>query len=419
MGKKKVFILVSVLLCVIMMTVELSMFEMDTDKLRNIEQVKSEFQGDIRALRWGKYSNLTANDLVATLDEVEKIYNIQILKAGSGRYDTLLGSDSLMIGNTIYEKDYEDRDLGENFSIMNAVIDKFFGEEWDTSYLLVDFWVNDVHHEISYDKFVEYELEKTYEDGEYLWIFGNATASDGYMIQTQDSLLNTWFSKGGFGSIHPSAMDAKEVYSYLSGVRVGEDVLLHLKDGDIWLSEMEERVLQYLNSDAFPLPKTEEISYGIGEVRVIDTGDYEGVSFRVRRIFEGVPFEYGGFTSDPRNHDRGEIAYVESEAPDTLLSFGYVGGSVERVNEVKEILSLDGALKKLSEYLNASMRYEIQGIELVYRDVAISDEALEEVQQTLAPMWKFVVQTKGTKYRNYYYVDVVTGEVAYRDGNDR
>lgn len=417
MDKKKVLILASVLLCVIMFTVELSLIEMNTDKFRNIDQIKREVQDEIKAVRLGKYSNLTATDFELDLNEVEQIYNIQILKAGSGQYSSLLEPVLPTVDNESYEelvlKSYKDRDLGENFKVMNEVIDKFFQGKWDTSYLVVDFFVDGGHHEVSYDEFVEYELDKTYENGEGVWIFGNAISKDGYMIQTQDSLLNTWFSKGGFGDILPSMMKAKAVYSYLSGVRVGEDVLLHLKDGDIWLSEMEERVLQYLNTDAFPLPRTDGISYIIAEVRVIEIGAYEGICFRVRRIYGGIPFEYGEGVPDLKNRDSGEISYVESESPDTMLSFGHVGGSVEQLYEIKRILSMEAVLESLSDYLNKAMMYEIQGIELIYRDTRISETASKDVQEVLEPKWKFIVQTKGTKYRNDYYVDVVTGEVSY------
>jgi len=415
--RKKIFILAAVLLCVVLFGIEISTMEKETDKLRNIEQVKAEFQNDIKALRWGKYSNLTASDFVGTIDAVEKLYHIQILKPGSEKYDALLDA----INGEHISESYKERTLGENFAVMVEAINKFFPEGWDTSGLRVDFWVNDAHYEISYDEFVGYELAKSYVNGEGMWIFGNAISQGGYMIQTQESLLNTWFSKGGFdGGIHPSMIKPQAVYRYLSGVREGEDVLLHLADGEIWLSELEENVLQYLNTDAFPLPKAEGISYAIGEARVIENVDYEGVCFKVRRVYEGVPFEYSHLLShDSSGHDNCEIAYIESDTPDTMLLFGKTDGIVERVCEVKEILTLEESLEILSQYLSQTAKHEVQGIELVYRDVRIPNEAAEEVQEAFVPKWKFLVQTKGTKYQYYYYVDVVTGEVTYRYGNDK
>ena len=417
MWKKKIFILGAVLLCVVLFGIEFSMLEKETDKFRNIEQVKEEFQNDIRELRWGRYSNLSASDFVGTIEAIEKLYQIQILKPGSEEYSTLLNS---IYGDYVSE-DYEDRTLRENFTIMVETIDAFFQDGWNTSDLVVDFWVDEAHLEISYDEFVAYELAKSYEDGRNVWIFGNAVSKGGYMIQTQDSLRNTWFSKGGFdGEIHPSTLKPKAVYYYLSGVRNDEDVLLHLADGDIWLSELEENVLEYLNADTFPLPKAQGISYAIGEARVIQNANYEGVCFKVRRVYGGVPFEYNYFLGyDSSNHDNCEIAYVESDTPDTLLLFGQTDGIVKCVSEVKEILTLQEALKILSDYLTKDVRYEVQGIELIYRDVQNSDEVSKNVQEVFVPKWKFLVQTIGTKYKYYYYVDAVTGEVSYRYGNDK
>ena len=116
--RKKIFILAAVLFCVVLFGIELSMMEKDTDKLRNIEQVKAEFQNDIKALRGGKYSNLTASDFVGTIDAVEKLYHIQILKPGSEKYDALLDA----INGEHISENYKERTLGENFTVMVEAI---------------------------------------------------------------------------------------------------------------------------------------------------------------------------------------------------------------------------------------------------------------------------------------------------------
>ena len=46
-------------------------------------------------------------------------------------------------------------------------------------------------------------------------------------------------------------------------------------------------------------------------------------------------------------------------------------------------------------------------------------DVIGNVQEVFVPKWKFLVQTIGTKYKYYYYVDAVTGEVSYRYGNDK
>ncbi len=363
----------------------------------SFESVKSAFQSDIQELKNGKYENLRCNDFQSSIEEVEGVYNIEIQSDNS----------------------YKKRTFLENFKIMNQVIDKFFLEDFDKSYLKVDFNISD--EETIYVDYNDIETEcvdEKYNKERSEFIFGNNTAQGGYMVQISESLNNVWFSRFGLGDIGPFN-ECKKMYIYLSGVRQDEDVELKLADRSIMLSEMENNVLNYLNSEEFPLPVSEDIDLAIGDVRVIDNGTHDGVSFNVRRVYKGVHFEYGSNSSngtmiDVMDNDGGEIDYAVSTHPDTILTFGRLNGNVVETGYISEMLSLGTALDILSDKLDEESIYEVQGVELIYRNAQVSKEREEEVDDILVPKWKIIVASENVNQCIIYYVDVVTGDVTYR-----
>lgn len=330
----------------------------------SFETVKSTFQSDIQKLKAGEYKNLRYKSFEASIDEVTEVNNIEILSDNS----------------------YKDKSFSKNAEKMNQVIDKFFMEEFDKSYIVAD----------------------------STFLFGNNTAEGGYMVQISESLNHAWFSRFGLGDIGPFE-DYEKVYLYISGIRQVEDVELNLQDGSIMLSEMEEKVLEYLNSEAFPLPISENIDFGIGEVRIIENGQYDGVGFKVRRIYKGIPFEYGSVAYDDCvGKDYGELDYVVSTYPDTMLTFGRVNGKVVETKSITELITLGTALELVSEGIGDSSVYDVYGVELVYRNEIISDERKEEVDDILVPKWKIITAKEDGEEYKIYYVDVVTGKISSR-----
>ncbi len=330
----------------------------------SFETVKSTFQSDIKKLKDGEYKNLRYISFEASIDEVTEVNNIEILSDNS----------------------YKDKSFSENAEKMNQVIDKFFMEEFDKSYIVAD----------------------------SSFLFGNKTADGGYMVQISESLNHAWFSRYGLGDIGPFD-DFEKVYPYISGIRQVEDVEINLQDGSIMLSEMEEQVLEYINCDAFPLPVSENIDFAIGEVRIIENGQYDGVSFKVRRIYKGIPFEYGSVVYDDCvDKDYGEIDYTDSAYPDTMLTFGRVNGEVVETESITEMITLGTALELLSEGIGDSAVYDVYGVELVYRNDMIPDERKEEVDDILVPKWKIITAKKDGEEYKIYYVDIVTGKISSR-----
>ena len=401
---KKIVIMLLLLLIVVGIVVIIianSGKKEETAETSGVLQVKETFKTDIDGLKDGKYDNLKYMDFVTSIDDVEGVYRIEIE----------------------IDSSYEKRTFLENFKIMDDVVDKFFQEEFDKSYLVTDFHMEDGTVEDVYYNDIENVCDdERYNSPNIEFLFGNTISEGGYMVQTSESLNATWFSRGEMGVI--SANEFKKVYPYFSGKRQVEDVELNMKDGTIKLSELEEKALDYVNSQ-FPLPISDDISIGIGDVRIVDNKvhdklvNYDAVCFKMRRIYKGVPFEYGssyanGIYIDDFDHDSGELFYVKGEYPDTMLSFGMLDGKVVEKEEITEIISAGDALQIISDRIGDNSVYDVYGVELVYRNCEIPEERKASIQDILEPRWKITTVNQNDDKYTMFYVDVVTGEVTQR-----
>ena len=362
--------------------------------LKSLEEVKNDFPKDIEELKNGKFENLVYHNFVADIDDVEGVHRIKIMTDNS----------------------YKSRTFVENFQIMKSTVDKFFKEDFDKSYIVADFYMEEETVKVEYDLIETICVGKKYDTTASGFIFGNNVNDGGYMVQSTISLNGTWFSRGELGMIIPT--EFKKTYPYVTCIRQVDDLKVKLKDGEVFLSQMEEEVLKFVNQD-FPLPISENISYGIGEARIIENGEYEGLSFKIRRIYKGVPFEYSstyasGIYVDKVESDKGEVDYAVSSHPDTMLSFGRVNGTVIETEEISNLLTLNGALTNLSKQIGENSIYDVYGVELVYRGEEISDELHEEVDDILNPKWKIITVNRNDDKYTLFYVDAVTGEISHR-----
>ena len=112
--------------------------------------------------------------------------------------------------------------------------------------------------------------------------------------------------------------------------------------------------------------------------------------------------------------DYGEISYVESTSPDTIMTFGAVNGPIIEQETITEMISLDEAIYKLSESIGDISIYDVYGVELVYREILSTDESIPEVDARLVPKWKIITMNQNDDKYTLFYVDVVTGEITER-----
>lgn len=405
--KKKILVVMTIgLIMVVLATIYIISsynIKRNEEKIENNEnkvsllEVKEQFENDIKELKDGKYSNLVCKDFSISIESVESLHNIEIKKDTS----------------------YRDRTFIENFEIMKKVIDDFFDEDFDKSYIEADFEVGEGETiYVKYDDIEDICVEEKFNTSKADFLFGNNTSEGGYMVQIAENLKHAWFSKNEFGTIIPSTKKYKQYIYYLSGNRQCDDFKLKLKDCDINLSEMQDKVLDYVNEN-FPLPKIDTVDYIIGDARIIENGDYEGICFILRRMYKGVPFEYGsngaeGLYVDELDHDAAEIDYAVSSYPDTMLSFGSCDGTIVEIENIDTMLSLGDALKVLSNEIGDNSVYDVNGIELVYRNQEIPEERENELNDILVPKWKVIAFNENDNKYTIFYIDVVSAEVTER-----
>lgn len=407
--KKKKKIILGIGACVVAIAVALVVILIKDDNptldntLENkssLAKAKENFVGDVQALKDGKYENLKCKEFTANIEGIEGLYNLDIEK----------------------NKGYEQRTHLENIEVIDSAINKFFKEDFDKSFIEVGFNISSEEPiSINYTDIKTECVKDEYKDATMGFVFGRNTTEGGYMVQTTASLCNSWFSRYGLKDIGPFDGDTSRVTSgifYVSCVRQEEDVELNLQDGKVMLSEMEEKVLKYTNEE-FPLPVSEGIRYGIGQAFVIDNEEYDGISFKMTRIYKGVPFEYGsggasGNYIDKFEHDSANIAYASSACVDTLVGFGFPNGIVVEKSEITEVISLGEALDLLSEQIGSNSVYDVYGVELVYRSCEVPEDRKDEILEILKPVWKVITVNQNDDKYTLFYIDVVTGEITER-----
>lgn len=397
-NRTKILIITTILITISLFLIVFLLSQKEDESMDGLglDRVRELLVSDLDELKNGKYSNLIYHEFNFSLDDVKGVYKLEIESDNS----------------------YQERTFIENFEIMKGVIDRFFNDDFDKSYIVADFPFEDGTEYIGFNEITSKCADEKYNTDGITYLFGNNTSEGGYMVQISESLINTWFSRFGLGSIMPSQLEIKNAYTYIAGNRQGEDVMLNLKDGTISLSTMEEKVLAFLNQN-FPMPVSDGITFGIGEARVLDNGEYDGVSFKARRIYKGVPFEYGsnistGMYIDKYESDCGEVAYAESSEPDTMLAFGNINGTVVETECISKILTVGDALNILSEQVGDNSVYDVYGIELVYRDDDIPEEKKDEIDDILVPKWKIITVNQNDDKYTMFYVDVVSGEITER-----
>ena len=123
MKKKKTYILLALILStgiVIGMILILmqSKENNELDILYDLETVKKNCERDIAKAANGKYNNLKLSNVVVDIDDIDELYQIDVE-----------GND-----------DYRNKSMVENFELVKATINKFFGDDFDLSVVDVTFF---------------------------------------------------------------------------------------------------------------------------------------------------------------------------------------------------------------------------------------------------------------------------------------
>ena len=404
MKKKKTYILLALILStgiVIGMILILmqSKENNELDILYDLETVKKNCERDIAKAANGKYNNLKLSNVVVDIDDIDELYQIDVEE----------------------NDDYRNKSMVENFELVKAAINKFFGDDFDLSVVDVTFFdINEQPLEpMSFEKVDEKILNKKEVGSKFFLAFGDARENDGKgFLQIDSNLVSVWFSRGNIQATHPMySYDVKQVYNLTIDKSEITDVV-HLSDGEITIKDAVDFVEDYLNND-LPYEKNKEFIYEVAEVRVLDVDGQDALGFCVRKQYKNIPFDYvDAMTSGEFNSiywdDRGQLCMIKTGEFDNICGLGGDRYNViKSTDKIEKIISVDGALQAVSKEIGDNSVYDVYGIELIYQFTEDSDDS------TLAKYsgrikWKITSRNQNDDKETLFYVDVESGAVENR-----
>lgn len=403
--KKKKFAIFLVLILSVGITIGMALILMQSkesnklDRVYDLETVKKNCERDIAKAANGKYNNLKLSNVVVDIDDIDELYQIDVEE----------------------NDDYRNKSMVENFELVKATINKFFGDDFDLSVVDVTFFdINEQPLEpMSFEKVDEKILNKKEVGSKFFLAFGDARENDGKgFLQIDSNLVSVWFSRGNIQATHPMySYDVKQVYNLTIDKSEITDVV-HLSDGEITIKDAVDFVENYLNND-LPYEKNKEFIYEVAEVRVLDVDGQDALGFCVRKQYKNIPFDYveavtsGEFNSTYWD-DRGQLCMIETEEIDNICGLGGDRYNViKSTDKIEKIISVDGALQAVSKEIGDNSVYDVYGIELIYQFTEDSEDS------TLAKYsgrikWKITSRNQNDDKDTLFYVDVESGKVENR-----
>ena len=404
MKKKKTYILLALILStgiVIGMTLILMQSKESNklDRVYDLETVKKNCERDIAKAANGKYNNLKLSNVVVDIDDIDELYQIDVEE----------------------NDDYRNKSMVENFELVKATINKFFGDDFDLSVVDVTFFdINEQPLEpMSFEKVDEKILNKKEVGSKFFLAFGDARENDGKgFLQIDSNLVSVWFSRGNIQATHPMySYDIKQVYNLTINKSEITDVV-HLSDGEITIKDAVDFVENYLNND-LPYEKNKEFIYEVAEVRVLDVDGQDALGFCVRKQYKNIPFDYvDAMTSGEFNSiywdDRGQLCMIKKGEIDNIWGLGGDRYNViKSTDKIEKIISVDGALQAMSKEIGDNSVNDVYGIELIYQFTEDSkDNTLAEYSGRIK--WKITSRNQNDDKDTLFYVDVESGKVENR-----
>lgn len=187
-----------------------------------------------------------------------------------------------------------------------------------------------------------------------------------------------------------------------------------LTDGEMSISDAANMVKKYFENGT-PRQNPNGISVDIPEVEVFALNNKYGYSFKVRRVYNGLPFSRAG--SSARTYYSADYEIVEDDKTAYVIRHdqvaAYTGYSdAEQIQALidaqTDIIGLMDAASLLNEFLAANVKLTVHQVSLVYCT------CVEATGMKITyPCWQFdgINQTNHQSMR--FYVNVLSGEIYY------
>lgn len=385
-----------------------------------------------------------------TLEEIENEKMGVLEKLGSGHFENLSGNNvrvSLSKGKYVVEINeygYEVyrgiTDAKEMYRQQMNTIHYFLGEDLDNRFL-VDANATNMKPKndgkmgkISEMYYTNDEIIKYIENGTYDDVFGGlpemyylgwAAAGDGESQEDKRSCITgtsyymyTPVIKGKYlelqGTLNEDPLyELDSIAEYYTDKDNLSDVY-ELNNGSISIGEAVNFVENYW-AEHIPYDTEENVKKKVRKVEVFKLRNgKQCFRFEVTREFMGLMVEYGEPVTDngalPTSEtEMGFDLMVDTDDIDEFLGGGN-GWKVEMAGEPSDrIVSMESALEKISDTIGNNSKYDIESIEMVYRQkIILLDEQLKGI-----PCWKVKCRNISNDTLTIFYVNLLDGKISY------
>jgi hypothetical protein len=199
------------------------------------------------------------------------------------------------------------------------------------------------------------------------------------------------------------------------------DDVYQLINGTISVRDAIAFVEDYFNYH-LPYETAENVDEKVRKVVVyeIEKGTF-CMQFEIRRTYNGLVFAYGDLSSlgneylfgiPPYEMDNTKAIMVETNRVDQRTGSGN-GMAVEPVGDVVEqVVSLESAIEKISGQIGKNSKYNIDLIEMIYREEKVYDEGMYRETKG-EPCWLFQCTNQTDGKRTVFYVKLKNGDLNY------
>lgn len=187
------------------------------------------------------------------------------------------------------------------------------------------------------------------------------------------------------------------------------DKTVSIKDGVDFFEE-------YVNN--LPYPENATIDVAVSEVYVLEIGeDLFGYYFLTSGEYNNVPFDYMRNNISFSKFENyvfsgGNGFMLESNDVDVVYSLRRLQVIESPIN-IPEVISLDIAIKIVSESLTSNIQFEVQKIDFVYSEKMMTDNDgnidYETFARNVSPSWKITLYNANDSLTYVCYVDAKDG----------
>lgn len=174
---------------------------------------------------------------------------------------------------------------------------------------------------------------------------------------------------------------------------------------------------EYYWAECIPFDTAEDVIKKVRQVEVyqLNNGNYF-IYLEMTRKFKGLMFEYEPpFESNIGLSwylDSGGTIMVDTDDIDELIGSGN-GLVVEETGQKSyEVVSMKSAMDKVSEKIGSNSKYEVQRIEMIYRQQIVAYET-DNIEFKGIPCWQIQCKNESNNMITIFYINLIDGRISY------